>query len=70
MKLSVKLELERGDDVVEVQVEGKFVNSLEDNPHESGWSLDEMEISPKNIDLTESEFELAAEKLYLELEQE
>lgn len=68
MKLAVKLELERGDEIVEVEVAGVFSRVSRNAPYESEWDLNDMEVWPSGVELTEEEFATAAEELNQKLE--
>ena len=70
MKLNTTIEVERGDDMIEVEIEGTFENYGSQNPHERGLHLSDYEATGpdgKPFDLTKDEGELAEEKLYDEL---
>lgn len=65
MNVSTQIQVQRGDDMIEVTVDGVFENYGSANPHERGWSLSCWDVSdPPHFELTKEEIERAQQKLY------
>ena len=67
MRVSAEIEVERGDDMVTVSLEGRFENYGSYNPHERGLGLGDWDVSaPTGFVLTPDERESAVQALYNE----
>lgn len=70
MNLNTRIMIERGEKLMEVNIEGIFYNFGSMNPKERGWGLEDFKAfdhNGKTVQLTQKECDAASEKLYEEL---